>query len=55
MITAILSLLLLVDATEASASTPAPTPAAKTAPAEEPKVCKREARPNRASATSASA
>lgn len=47
MITALLSLLLLVDATETSASAPAPAvsavPAAKTAPTEERKICKREA------------
>ena len=46
MITALFSLLLLVDATETSASEPAPVssaPAAKTAPAEERKICKREA------------
>jgi hypothetical protein len=47
MITALFSLLLLVDSTEASASAPAPAePAASTAkaaPTEEPKICKREA------------
>ncbi len=47
MITALLSLLLLVEATETTAATAAPAesavPAAKAAPAEEPKVCKREA------------